>query len=1403
MGADRATQSALDDGSIASLPDGRKREMVRRSRARQALAPPGPPFPRPAFRGSVAAAPPIPAGRPEPRSHRTPLRDSLTVLAILLIGVLTAALVGPYVVDWDSHRAVIERKLSEAAGTPVTVTGPIALRLLPKPLFRFGGVTVGDGAGGRPRLGAQSLDAELSLTALMRGQVQVVDTTLVRPRLDLVQAKDGGFGVGLPSGAAADRVAFDHLGLRDGTVDLTLGDGRHATVTGIDLDASATSLRGPFKAAGRIGTLPFHLGTGALDAGGLRLKLALDGDGTRPGLDLDGVVSARPGGLGPGFDGHATATGQVRLGGTTAAVPWRATARLSADRDGARGGDVELRAGADLRALIAAGEGAAAYPAGPALPQAHLKLQGAVLDVDDLAVAPAGSDVAPPQGLDVVRRLVDGISDGARLVSLPLRLDLGASFDTATLAGRTLLGTSATLGLGPEPSAALTVTADGPQGARLALDGRVEPGPPTPVSGPFGAAPASSSPVFRGRAEVRSNDRRATAAWIRPAAPALADWLAGAVPGRSVVARATVDASATGIVARDLDLHVDGSAFAGTLSFNRAVGSERARLFADLSSDALALDRLPDLSGAAAASRDLDLDLALTARAVTLAASAAGDVPIGPFVAGQVALRATKVGDDSRLQRLTLDLDGGRLDAQGSRDPRGARAQVHLSAPQLGPFVDALAPLLPTAANPALRSRAGLLSPVDATLTVEAAADDGGLAPTAFTLAGTAGGTRIDASLAPDGPAAGRDADHRPVTVSLRAEAPAGADLIRLLGVGAPGPVAGPARATGTAKGTLADGFTGGLDASLGDTAVSYAGRAGAAGGAGRLTLRSPDLRPVVAGLGVPPSSTPLAAQAAGDLAWDAAALRWGGLSGQVGGSGVTGELSLDLAPQRAVGAAPPAVLHGRLAVDRLPAGALIGLALGPAGAPAAGRAWPSQPFAPAPVGLPRAEVALTVADLPLQGGLAGRAVSLMLRTAPDSVAATDIAGGLGTGRVGGALAIRRDGDAATLSGRLTWSDVAVAAGDLGGRVGGTAEIAASGTSMDALAASLAGSGTLSLSGASLARTDPGAPARVLAAVTARDIASERGSEAAEPTPLDVPALRDETAAALDAAPLPIGAVDATVTLAGGVLRLGPLKRTGTVVPPKPGQGGPAAADWAADIGLALDLDRLALTSRVVLRTAAGGGDVVVSRQGPFAGATSREVDVAGLAEAVQAQAIARAQERIDVIQQDIRERAAFNRQLKAIAQRQQAEREQAEAARQAEVARAAAEVQARVAAARAAVQAAAEAQKAAAEAQKAAAEAQKAAADERRATLARQKAEDARMQAQVEAAARAEAAHDRDVADEAAKQRFIDRALKATDPPLDSGGRGGPLAPPPEKQGRDPLDPPPPSSIQERGASP
>lgn len=1347
MGADRAERCAAGDGSIASLSGDRKREML------ACLGTVASCFHLLRFGiGCARAAHP---GRSPPNRDRPELlRDSLTVLAILLIGVLTAALVGPYFVDWDSHRAFIERKLSEAAGTPVTVSGPIDLKILPKPLLRFGGVTVGNGAEGRPRLTAEALDAELSLAALMRGQVQLVDTTLVRPRLALVQARDGGFGLTLPSDAAADRVTFDHLGLRDGTLDLTLADGRHATVTGIDLDGGSTSLRGPFKVAGRIGAVPFHLGTGAIEGGRLRIKLGFDALGSRPSLDLDGTVAARPGGLGPGFDGTASLAGQVPLDGTTATVPWRATARITADRDGAKASEAELRAGTDLRALIASGQGSAAYAAGASPARASLHLKGAVLDVDSLAVAPTGSAIAPPQGLDLVRRLLRGVGDGARLVSLPMRLDLGAAFDTATLAGRTVLGTTATLGLGPEPSAALTFAVDGPEGAHLGLDGRIEPGPPAPVEGPFGAAPTPSSALFRGRAEFRANDLRHTAAWIRPAAPELADWLAASVPARAIAASARLDASGTGIVARDLDLHIDGSAFAGTLSFNRTVGSERARLFADLSSDALALDRLPDLTGAAAMSRDLDLDLALSARAVTLAASSAG-----PIALGRVALRATKNGADSRLDKLALDLVGGHLDATGSRDLRGARGELHLSAPQLGPIADAMAPLLPVPVAAALRTRAPALSPVDATLTVAAeAGNDGALAPTALALAGTAGGTRIDATLAPDGPAEDRDAERRRVAVSLSADAPAGADLFRLLGFTPPGTVVGAGRAKGSAKGTWADGFTGTLEASLGETAITYAGRAGTGGGAGHLTLHSPDLRSMMTSLGVPAGAAAVPAEASGDLAWDAAAARWGGLSARVAGSNVTGTLSADLAPGRAANGEPRPVLQGRLAVDRLPAAALFALMLGPAPTAVAGQAWASQPFAPPPNGLPRGELALTVADLPLRDDRDAHDVALTLRTAPNSLAAEDIAGSLETGGFGGTLALRRDGPAATLSGRLSWHDVALNVDGLAGRIGGTEEIAASGTSPAALSASLAGIGTLTLSGATLARTDPGAPARVLVAVTARDAAAERGSTASTPTPLDLDALRRDTAAALDAGPLPIGSVDTPAILTGGVLRVGPVRRTGTTAPPRPGQDGPV--DWTAEASFALDLNNFALTSRVDLRTAPGGAEVVASRTGPFGGEPARDLDVTGLAAAIQAAAIARAQDRVSVMEQDIRERATFNRQLKAAMQRQQAEREAAAAARAA-----------------------------------AAGEAQKA-AEERRAEAERQRAEDARLQAQVDAAARAEAARE-----EAEKQRFFDRAPKGMDPSAAPGTASprpsGPAAVQPSRaRDRDIPDPPPPPSI-------
>ena len=201
-------------------------------------------------------------------------------------------------------------------------------------------------------------------------------------------------------------------------------------------------------------------------------------------------------------------------------------------------------------------------------------------------------------------------------------------------------------------------------------------------------------------------------------------------------------------------------------------------------------------------------------------------------------------------------------------------------------------------------------------------------------------------------------------------------------------------------------------------------------------------------------------------------------------------------------------------------------------------------------------------------------------------------------------------------------------------------------------------------------------------------------------TQTDPDAIRRDLAGRLAAAPLPIGDRTVAATLTGGVLRAGPLRISGPAeaVPP-----------WSAEASAALDLAAATLTTRTILR-GPDAGEVSVVRVGPLDGTPRLSVDATGLVGAVQAQAIARAQERIDVLEQDIRERAAFNRRLKAIQADQQAARDRAEAER-----------------------------KAAAEASKAAAEAAKAAAEQRRAEAARQKAEDARIQADVAAAARRE----------------------------------------------------------------
>ena len=556
---------------------------------------------------------------------------------------------------------------------------------------------------------------------------------------------------------------------------------------------------------------------------------------------------------------------------------------------------------------------------------------------------------------------------------------------------------------------------------------------------------------------------------------------------------------------------------------------------------------------------------------------------------------------------------------------------------------------------------------------------DGTLAPRRFAIDGTASGTRVAASLTPDRPDDGLDAATRPVTLVVHAEAAQAAALLRQLDLSPRAEPSGasPERGTpdagardlgnavldGTARGSFASGFDTMVAAHLGVTALSYKGRARVERGQGHVEVSSADLRPALVELGLLPHQTvtapsktegisPMTASAAlqGDLSWNGPVFGLRHLGGRFAGTGVAGDLNLDLTPRKPGQHDERPVLFGQLALERLSVDSLLDLAWGSpdgvAGSALDRGAWSEAPFGVPALALPRSEVGLKIGTMPLSGAGQASAVSLVLRAGNGGMTLADTTGRLGGGTIGGTATLRRDASGASLSGRITWNDIGFDHDGLSARVGGTQDVAGSGATPAAVVASLAGTGSVTLVGATLARTDPEALARTVATLDkAQDITDP------DAPAIDVDDVRQALGTQLDRGPLRLGDQTAPATLAAGVLRAGPLHAE--------------SPRWAADTDLTLDLRSLDLQSKTRLRTRELGTDrkfdiaeIVSILAGPLDAAPQRDLDATSLVNVIQARAIARDQERIEVMQQDIRERAFFNRRLRAIEADQQAARD-------------------------------------------------------------------------------------------------------------------------------------------------
>ncbi len=1161
------------------------------------------------------------------------MRVLLTILAVALVTLLTAALIVPYFIDWSAHRGEVAERLEALTGGRVALTGPVTLRLLPTPYLEVGAGSAAGAGPGAPTLTFAGARFELALVKLASGALRFTDVRLQRPVLTLTRTSGG--ALALPAGAttSARGVGIDRFSVRDGTIRI-LGDKRAPprTIRGVELDGDAPSLAGPYHLSGRIagsGAAPinFSLVSETAGAAGAPIRVAVDGGPRWPALDINGVVAVS-GPKGPNVAGAVTLSGTAA--GIDGTIPWRATGRLAADLDGAALTHADYQLGSEERAIRAEGSAMLDWR-GP--PRLAVDAKAKQANVDAL-LRRKGEDAVPPVRAATV--LAAALAP-ALAVAGSATLDARLAVDTAILGGGTLTGLAGNLEAKPDEPLKTRFDIGLPGASRLRGEGEVETG---------------AAAKFTGAVDFSTDDVAALGRWGGQGEPELAAWpsaLAELFPTSNLAVSGAVEAAAVGFSGKNLRIALGPSILTGALAVTRPVGADAGRIYADLTSDALDVEALPSLDDARSLVGGYDLSLALEAKALRVAHVGEDRIDVA-----SLALKLERTGPKLTLDRLVLaGLGGAAFEATGAAGPDGATATGRLDADRLTDFAALVSRLVPGPWSRALAARAPLLSP--ASVAFEAhAGPSAGDAPSlrALTATGTLARTRATLSLGPAAKGGGE-------ALGLVLDSPDSAALIRQLGLGsavATGPNGGAGHVELKASGAWASGFDVDASASLGGVMLSGRGRyAPTAEGDdarlfGSVKLVGANVAPLAAVLGLAPSSAAIGpVEASADLTlrgdrWNASRLAL-----SVAGVKARGALVYERPSERVEAAPiadlsraeeavngpgadasrlPPPALTGELSFDRLQLADLAALALGPPQPAGAGRAWSEAKFVAPPLVLPPAAVRVNVGALTLADGLAAQGFSTNLRFDKGRLDLDDVAMGLAGAAASGRATLRRSGEIATLAGALSVEPALVRRAGFSGRIGARLEFASTGRSVAALIAGLAGGGTADFVGASLARSDPGALARVVGAAQAPDAQIDETNIAYQ-LGVDL----DKGALAIPDGPKP-------VALSAGMLKLGPIAIAG----PR------AAATLTASLNLGHPRleTQLQLAAPVTgLKFWSGPSPSALVTVEDALDAPKRQIDAAGLAAGLATQAIARESDRIANLEADIRERAFFNRRLR------------------------------------------------------------------------------------------------------------------------------------------------------------
>jgi AsmA family/AsmA-like C-terminal region len=432
-------------------------------------------------------------------------KSPIFYLGIVLLMVVGAALVAPFVVNWDGYRDNLEAYGHKLTGREVAINGPISVRLFPWPRLVTEDVSMANpkGFSGTAFMNAKSITAELALAGLFGGEFRVESITVDHPVITISRNAEGmGNWVFEPDqvlrhSKLLDQVKLDQIKITDGVLNL-LDTAHHFSnsLTSLNAVLAASAIEGPWRARGTAndGFVPldftFSSSTWVFDQPfrfGLRLAPS---DGSLPAVAFDGQQNASELTGKVRVEPVVTPNDKMNLNGVK---PLQMQADVKASFENVAFEKIHI-VPADSKDSGTLIEGSANIALADGV-KAQLNLNAPRLDLDDLAGAQSFRVWQAGGLMPMLNRVIK---------EFPQKFDLAATLDVAALsvAGQTIENVKLKAGAEQNAIRIQDFTANLPGRSRMKFDGIVFPG--------------DTAAELGGSLAFESNDARQFVEWLWP-----------------------------------------------------------------------------------------------------------------------------------------------------------------------------------------------------------------------------------------------------------------------------------------------------------------------------------------------------------------------------------------------------------------------------------------------------------------------------------------------------------------------------------------------------------------------------------------------------------------------------------------------------------------------------------------------------------------------------------------------------------------------------------------------------------------------------------------------------------------------------------------------------------------------